>query len=45
MSENLSLSYEVKHSVLDVLKDIRCSVRTVEVNITLFLANECLVSV
>ena len=45
MSEDLSLSYEVKYSVLDILKDIRSSVRTMEVNVALLLAYECLVSV
>ena len=45
MSEDFSLSHEVENSVLDVLEDIRCSVRTMEVYVTLFLAYECLVSV
>jgi hypothetical protein len=45
MSEDFSLSHEVENTMLDVLKDIRSTVRTMEVNITLLLAYECLVSV
>ena len=45
MSENFCLGNEVENTVLDVLEDVRSSVRTMEVYIALLLAYKCLVSV
>ena len=44
VSDLLSLCHEVQGAVLDELKDIRHTIRTVQVNITLLLTHESLVA-
>ena len=44
MSYVLRLGYDIEYAVLQVLEDIRLSVRTVEVYIALFFINKCFVA-
>ena len=45
MTDLLRLSKKVEHTMFDELQDVGCSVRTMQIDISLFLADEGLVAV